>query len=304
MINAISKYKSSIRFFAVMCAWIISIAATVYTNIMLIGIMIAKDSNYTEIFIISVAILCIGVSLSILFCIFVHHLLAYEGKVCLPKVLRIPEAMTLLHETVTNKKLRTINYYWIKIYKTNFGLGADPVENVDCKEISGFHSWLFWQGDKNRYLGSERICCDYNDIQNIINDNQEKWGNCKTDSDISSKAIDKLKLEIVRLQAEKNDFAGKYTAANARITKRQKKIDENYQHITVLIKLTNHVIAKYNIKKKITKGQIKKEYLSIGKAYGITSMPNELMHTFRKSMPTELINWSGAPVHGIISEKT
>ncbi len=246
----------------------------------------------------------LGLFLTFLLCLLAFHAFSFFESTTLPQAIRLNEAMQLLHAKTTKERLATLKYYNIDVFKTKEPLGDDIKENVQCKFISTFLTPWAFRSDQNAAFGSESHCCDFEQIQQIVSTNKIKWG--ETEEPSCDASIDTVALQrrIADLREENKQIKGQYTAASGRESKLKVRLTEVENHMAVLVELANKITNEFKPPRKAKKDEIKAKYLAIGKIYGITEAPGAYIDLFRKHMPSEIINWSGAPSQGVSEERT
>lgn len=230
-----------------------------------------------------------------LFCLLAFHAFSFFETTTLPQAIRLNEAMRMLHATTNRESLGVLRFYRISVFKAKTAIGYSIEENVSCKLISTFLSPWFFPSDRNAAFGSTNHCCDYSQIQKIITDNKEKWGEPREHS--AEMMVDTIALErrIADLLKKNKEINLNFTAANGRESQLKKQVSEAESHMAVLVELANKVTNEFKYPHRITKDEIKAKYTAIGKIYGITKAPGAYVSIFRKNMPKEIINWGGAP---------
>lgn len=74
--------------------------------------------------------------------------------------------------------------------------------------------------------------------------------------------------------------------------------------MTVLIELAHTVTREVKPPRTLSREDIKRKYLAIGKLRGIENVPAAYVELFREAMPKEYINQGGAPCQGEKSTAT
>lgn len=246
----------------------------------------------------------LGLFLTFLLCLLAFHAFSFFESTTLPQAIRLNEAMQLLHAKTTKERLATLKYYNIDVFKAKEPLGDDIKENVQCKLISTFLTPWAFRSDQNAAFGSENHCCDFEQIQQIVGTNKIKWGETEEPSNDASIDIVALQRRIADLREENKQIKGQFTAASGRESKLKVRLTEVENHMAVLVELANKITNEFKPPRKAKKDEIKAKYLAIGKIYGITEAPGAYIDLFRKHMPSEIINWSGAPSQGVSEERT
>jgi hypothetical protein len=248
--------------------------------------------------------LFIGSVLIGLCCLTVFHALSFWCSRLLEKAVRLIEAMQMMGAQTHKERLETIRHYSLRIFKTKTELPPGVSEDVLCKEVSTFLSPMFYNTDRLNAIGSPYYCCDFEQIQDIINNNRAKWGDSEDRDDRSPADIAALERKNDDLQEKNKEIAQKYTAAAGRESQLKKRLEQVESHMAVLVELANKVSSDIRPPNSITEKQIKAKYLTIGKIHGITEAPGAYVDIFRKNMPKEIINWGGAPNQGVGKEET
>ena len=164
---------------------------------------------------------------------------------------------------------------------------------------------MFFSIDRLNAIGSPYYCCDYEQIQRIIAENRDKWGSETKHLDTASvDIIASLERANTDLREKNKEVTQKYTAASGREARLKKQAAEIEAHMAILIELANKVTSDFKPPRKITRDEIKTKYVAIGKIRGITEAPGDYVELFRKTMPKEIINWSGAPNQGADTDET
>ncbi|MBS6828683.1 MAG: hypothetical protein KH208_02255 [Desulfovibrio sp.] len=250
----------------------------------------------------------IGLFVTGLFCLLAFHAFSFFESATLPQAIRLNEAMRMLHAKTNRESLAALKYYRISVFKAKNALGDGVAENVPCKLISTFLSPGFLRSDQNAALGSDNHCCDFTHIQEIIAANKAMWSEAEEHveeqaGDISIE-VAALERKIADLHEEKKEATQKYTAAAGREARLKNRLAETESHMAVLVELANKVTNDFQPPHTITREGVKAKYIAIGKIYGITEAPSAYVDIFRKNMPKDIINWSGAPKQGSEEEKT
>ncbi len=107
-------------------------------------------------------------------CLLAYNFFSLWGTTTLPKAIRLNEAMRLLHATTHAESIKVLKHYAISVFRSKTPLGVDVMDNVEYKIISTFLSPLFFRSDRLSALGSAHYCCDYDEIQSIIQAEQNK----------------------------------------------------------------------------------------------------------------------------------
>lgn len=243
----------------------------------------------------------IGLILTFLFCLLAFHAFSFFESTTLPQAIRLNEAMRTLHATTNQENRAALKYYRISVFKAKEALGEGVEENVRCKLISTFLSPLFFRSDQNAAFGSAFHCCDFAHIQEILSVTKAKWGGTTEQTVDVSADIAALERKIADLQEKNKEVTQKYTAASGREARAKKRLEEAESHMAILVELASKVST---ASRAVTRDEIKAKYIAIGKIHGITEAPGAYVEIFRKNMPKEIINWSGAPKQGADGKET
>lgn len=266
---------------------------------------VAAGSTLSNLAATSLGLTLLGLFVTVLFCLLIFHAFYFFESTTLPQAIRLNEAMRMLHAKTTKESLATLRYYRIDVFKAGTALGEDVKENLRCKLISTFLAPWAFRSDQNAAFGSEYHCCDFAHIQTLISDNKRKWGGVQVESSSDTAIeVEALQRKISDLLEEKKKTNLKFTAANGRESQLKKQLAEVENHMAVLVELAGKIGTEVKPSDKITKEMFKAKYLAIGKIYGITKVPGAYMEIFRKNMPSERINWGGAPKQGSNGEQT
>lgn len=247
----------------------------------------------------------LGVLIVSLFCLLAYHGLSYGRSTHLAQAIRISEAMQMLHAHTHHERLKTIKQHSVRIFKAKNELPQGITEDIQCKEISTFLSPMFFNIDRLNAIGSPYYCCDNDQIQAIIAVNRVNWCSSEGQSGTAFKDIIAAKDRTIADLHEKNkESTSKYTAAAGREGRLKKQQADVSYHMATLVELANWVTINIKPPRTITRDEIKAKYLAIGKLHGVTEAPGEYVELFRKAMPKDVINWSGAPKQGDDEEET
>ena len=246
----------------------------------------------------------LGLFLTFLLCLLAFHAFSFFESTTLPQAIRLNEAMQMLYAKTNKERLAALKYYQLDVFKAKDALGDDIRQNVQCKFVSTFLTPWAFRSDQNAAFGSENHCCDFEQIQQIINVNKGKWGCGEESPSDTSAEIVALQRRIADLREENKQIKGQYTAASGRESQLKGRLAEVENHMAVLVELANKITHEFKPPRKATKDDLKTKYLAIAKIYGITEAPSAYISLFRKNMPAAIINWSGAPNQGVNDEKT
>lgn len=293
-----NKYYTYFRCFFSGIIFLFLLFIFLYLNNMMITYLSEFSDKIIYINFLSMIILMIGIMLSFIISISIYYILYIRREVVLPRAIRITEAMNLLHSVTDKEKFRTIKFYSLKMYKANNELDNNVANNIKCKETFNFFSPALYHSDRLKYLGSSKICCNFDDIKNIIDNNKMKWCYCEYNDGNHADIDDKIK----QLKKENKEIKLNSMACNARNTQLSDRVKQlKYQitninkNISILVRLAS-IITKEN-KPRRTKDQIRAKYSALGKEYGMKKISEEHLELFRKAIPAEfgLINSSGPP---------
>ena len=290
-----------VRFIRAAVVFAVGAAITVLLSLLIVLIIrdhIAKGMAVDGITATLIGCMMISGILIWLCCLAAYHALSFWRTTRLDKAIRLSEAMQMLHAHTHPEKIEAIKHYAVRVFKSKAELPHGNTENVECKEISTFLSPMFFRIDRLNAIGSPHYCCDFEQIECIIADNKAKWGSGEEQSGGTSADIIALERTIADLREKNKETTSKYTAASGREGRLKKQQTETNSHIATLIELANKVTNEFKPPRTITRDEVKAKYLTIGKLHGINEAPGEYVELFRKTMPKEIINWSGAPNQG------
>lgn len=221
----------------------------------------------------------------------------------LNRAIRLDQAMQKLKVHTNKEYFLTIQFNNIRVYKSSTPVPIEGAENISCKEIVEFLSQLKWSVNKFFVFGSEYYCCDTEQIEAIIERNIALWGSVAIDTTADA-MMQKIAEVFMEEKTKHQQCKQEKTAAIGREAKLRKQLEETKQHMAVLVELTHTVTRDVTPPHPLTRDEIKKRYLSLAAKHGLKNVPNDYMELFRKAMPREYINWSGAPVQGRLPRKT
>lgn len=227
-----------------------------------------------------------------------YHFFSLWGTTTLPKAIRLNEAMRLLHATTHQESIKVLKHHDISVYRSRIPLGKDATDDVPCKIISTFLSPLFFRSDRLNALGSAYYCCDYDEIQSIIQAEQNKWGQSSQWSDITATQLAALEKVNADLRQENKKVTGLYTSASGSAGRLKLQLKDVQKHMAVLIELAHTITREVKPPRTLSREDIKRKYLAIGKLRGIENAPAAYVELFRETMPKEYINQGGAPCQG------
>lgn len=288
--NAIRRFRTA----AVAIQGFLGLYATAYLCAELMRFAVANASMND----LELVVLCalIGGSLMTAICCFtVYHAFSLWGRTALLKAIRLNEAMRLLHATTHPESINTLRYHGINVFKSKTPLGVGVTEKVKCKIIPTFLSPFFLSADQSSALGSAYYCCDYDEIQSIIQKEHNKWGHFSQSSDAKDAKIAALEKCYAESCEEIKRVNGLYTSASGNGGRLKLQLEDVQKHMMVLIKLAHKVTHEIKPPRTLSREDIKRKYLAIGKLHGIDNAPAAYVELFREAMPKEYINQGGAP---------
>ena len=288
-----------LRFFVVffagfVCAWVESLGAV---HFMRSGIL--RGGSLYDLALTSLGAVFIGGALVLLACATLNTMLysLFSTTSTLPSAVPILEAMKMIHAHTNREQIAAIKYYKIRVFRANKDIDPEGEQEISCKEISGyFYPIPMILGfDKFFALGSRRYCCDKMQVEEIIATNQARWGT-GTNPEIQDAVTSQLLDKSVELEKQKREATQKYTAAAGRESKLRGELEAAEKHMGILVKLAHQVTkGDGGTSRPLTKEEIKRKYVNLGKPEGITDAPNKYVELFRRAMPTDYVNWGGAP---------
>nr|WP_294510695.1 hypothetical protein [uncultured Bilophila sp.] len=297
--NAAQKLNTirTIRYMAVVIVGILGLYATAITCAMLLRRAVADASLYDLSLSVIFVLIC-GILITAPVCFLVYHFFSLWGRTTLPKAIRLNKAMRLLHATTHAESIKTLKHYAINVFRAKVPLGIDVTDNVQCKLISTFLSPLFFHSDRLNALGSAHYCCDYDEIQSIIQTEQNKWGKSLQENDLLAAQLVALEKINAGLRQENKKLTGQYTSASGTAGHMKKQLDAAKNHMAVLILLTHSVICEVKPPRTLSREEITQKYLAIAKSHDIKITSPAYVELFRETMPTKYINQGGAPRQG------
>lgn len=297
--NAVQKLNTirTIRYMAVVIMGMLGLYATAIICAILLRRAVADASMYDLGLSVLFMLIC-GFLITAPICLLVYHFISLWGTTTLPRAVRLNEAMRLLHATTHAESIKTLKHYAINVFRAKSPLGIDVTDNVQCKIVSTFLSPLFFRSDRLNALGSALYCCDYDEIQSIIQSEQNKWTQPSQESDITIAQLVALEKVNAELRQENKKVTGLYTAASGSVGRLKLQLEDAQKHMAVLIALTHNVTCEVKPPRTLSRDDIKQRYLAIGKPYGVETAPSAYVELFRTTMPTEYINQGGAPRQG------
>ncbi len=287
----------TIRYMAVVIMGILGLYTTAIICAMLLRRAVADASMY-DLGLGVIFVLICGFMVTAPFCLLVYHFFSLWGTTTLPKAIRLNEAMRLLHATTHQESIKALKHHDISVYRSRIPLGKDVTDDVSCKIISTFLSPLFFRSDRLNALGSAHYCCDYDEIQSIIQAEQNKWGQPSQGSDITTVQLAALEKVNADLRQENKRVTGLYTSASGSAGRLKSQLEDVQKHMAVLIELAHNVTREVKPPRTLSREDIKRKYLAIGKLRGIENAPATYVELFREAMPKEYINQGGAPCQG------
>lgn len=285
------------------CAFVVSLGTV---HFMRSGIL-RGDSLY-DLALTTLGAVFIGGALVLLVCAALNTMLysLFSKTYTLPSAVPIVEAMKMIHAHTNREQIAAIKYYKIRVFRAQNEVAAEGEQQIPCQEISGyFYPIPMILGfDKFFALGSRRYCCDKAQVEEIITANRARWGvgtNPEIQDAVTAQYIDK----IAELEKQKKGATQKYTAAAGRESKLKGELEAAEKHMAILVKLA-HLVTKGDgeVSRGLTKEEIKRKYVGLGKPDGITDAPNKYVELFRRAMPEDYVNWGGAPSQDKIPAKT
>ena len=287
----------TIRFMAVVIMGILGLYMTAIICAMLLRRAVADASMYDLSLTVIFVLIC-GFLVTAPVCLLVYHFFSLWGTTTLPKAIRLNEAMRLLHATTHQESIKVLKHHDISVYRSRIPLGKDATDDVPCKIISTFLSPLFFRSDRLNALGSAYYCCDYDEIQSIIQAEQNKWGQSSQRSDLTAIQLAALETVNADLRQENKKVTGLYTSASGSAGRLKLQLKDVQKHMAVLIELAHTITREVKPPRTLSREDIKRKYLAIGKLRGIENAPAAYVELFRETMPKEYINQGGAPCQG------
>jgi hypothetical protein len=292
------KVIQSIRTISVSVTGSAGVVILILFTVLHLRANIAKGDTVENLMALLLTWLLIGGIIIGVLCFAVFHALTFQRSTSLKKAVRLVEAMQMLGEHTHKERLEAIRHYSIRIFSTKNELPPGIAEDIPCKEMPTFLSPMFCSVDRLQAIGSPYYCCDFEEIQGIIDDNKTKWCTFKKDTGNTAANITALERKIDDLNDKYQKRTHEYTAASGREGRLKRQMEEVENHMAVLVALASKVSNEVIPPKTVTEEQIKAKYLSIGKIHGITNAPGAYVDIFRKNMPRDIINWGGAPTQG------
>lgn len=287
----------TIRFMAVVIMGILGLYMTAIICAMLLRRTVADASMYDLGLCVIFVIIC-GFLVTAPVCLLVYHFFSLWGTTTLSKAIRLNEAMRLLYATTHQESIKALKHHNISVYRSKIPLGKDATDDVPCKIISTFLSPLFFRSDRLNALGSAYYCCDYDEIQSIIQAEQNKWGHSSQESDTTATQLAALEKVNADLRQENKKVTGLYTSASGSAGRLKLQLKDVQKHMAVLIELAYTITREVKPPRTLSREDIKRKYLAIGKLRGIENAPAAYVELFRETMPKEYINQGGAPCQG------
>lgn len=287
----------TIRFMAVVIMGILGLYTTAIICAMLLRRAVADASMY-DLGLTVIFVLICGFLVTAPLGLLVYHFFSLWGTTTLPKAIRLNEAMRLLYATTHQESIKALKHHDISVYRSKIPLGKDATDDVPCKIISTFLSPLFFRSDRLNALGSAYYCCDYDEIQSIIQAEQNKWGHSSQESDITATQLAALEKVNADLRQENKKVTGLYTSASGSAGRLKLQLKDVQKHMAVLIELAYTITREVKPPRTLSREDIKRKYLAIGKLRGIENAPAAYVELFRETMPKEYINQGGAPCQG------
>lgn len=287
----------TIRFMAVVIMGILGLYMTAIVCAMLLR-RTAADASMYDLGLCVIFVLICGFLVTAPTCLLVYHFFSLWGTTTLPKAIRLNEAMRLLHATTHQESIKVLKHHDISVYRSRIPLGKDATDDVPCKIIPTFLSPIFFRSDRLNALGSAYYCCDYDEIQSIIQAEQNKWGQSAQWSNITATQLVALEKVNAELRQENKKVTGLYTSASGSAGRLKLQLKDVQKHMAVLIELAHTITREVKPPRTLSREDIKRKYLAIGKLLGIETAPTAYVELFRETMPKEYINHGGAPHQG------
>lgn len=287
----------TIRFMAVVIMGILGLYMTAIICAMLLR-RTAADASMYDLGLCVIFVLICGFLVTAPICLLVYHFFSLWGTTMLPKAIRLNEAMRLLYATTHQESIKVLKHHDISVYRSRIPLGKDATDDVPCKIIPTFLSPIFFRSDRLNALGSAYYCCDYDEIQSIIQAEQNKWGQPSQGSDTITVQLAALEKVNADLRQENKKVTGLYTSASGSAGRLKSQLEDVQKHMAVLIELAHNVTREVKPPRTLSREDIKRKYLAIGKLRGIENVPAAYVELFRETMPKEYINHGGAPHQG------
>ena len=300
--DILAKAINRLRTCAVFGVGAVSTICAAWGTVLVLRVHMARGEGVDALTATLIGCVFVGALCVWLLCLATYHLFSHWRGTILPKAIRLNDAMDLLHAGTHKERLDAIKHYALRIFKTKDELPKGCSDNVKSKEVSTFMSPMFFNIDRLNAIGSAYYCCDYTQLQRIIAANNAKWGIGESKTDNSAGEIIALKHAVTDLQEKNTKIAGERLAATGRENQLKSQMEEAEIHMGILIELTNKVTNEFKPPRKINKAGIKAKYADIGKIYGIDKAPDKYVELFRKTMPKEIINWSGPSSQGEVNE--
>lgn len=209
------------------------------------------------------------------------------------KIIRLGNAMSLLHATTNHEMIETIRHYNIRIFKALDTIPAEGMHDVECREISGFLFPLPFGFNKFFAFGSPEYGCDAAQIMAIVENNHQIWNHISVSGKNSTDNTAKLARELENFKQKYKEMTQLYTSASGREAKLKDELAKTELHMQILVELASSTTKE--ARHPLTKNEIARKYKDIGQLLGIETAPNSYIEIFRKSMPKEYINHGGAP---------
>lgn len=247
---------------------IIATVGTLTTSLLVadaLRLSVSKGATLDNLTAIMLGSTVFGLFLTFLLCLLAFHAFSFFESTTLPQAIRLNEAMQMLHAKTNKERLATLKYYQIDVFRAKDALGEDVKQDVKCKLVSTFLTPWAFRSDQNAAFGSENHCCDFEQIQQVISRNKEKWGGDEDSPGDASVEIVALQRKIADLREENKQVKGQYTAASGRESQLKGRLAEVENHMAVLIELANKITNEFKPPRKATKDDIKAKYLAIAK---------------------------------------
>ena len=252
---------------------------------------IPPTTNVIVIFVLVATGVVVGFFLSAFAGILIFNGFSFLLSRKLPQAMRLNEAMRLLHAKTNAESLTALKFYRIEVFKTATPLGDSIEHDIKCRPLTTFLAPWNSKAKHDAALGSAHYGCDYLQIQNIIAENQNKWGTPGSDKDDRAELQEKL----ARLKEEKKKVAQELSAATGREAILKRQLQESKAHMAVLVKLAHQATMTVKPPQSLTREAIKRRYADLAAQHGLDATPGDYVEIFRSAMPKEYINQGGAP---------
>ena len=153
----------------------------------------------------------------------------------------------------------------ISLYLATTELNDEKTKTLDCYEIVHIFKFLCTRFERLDILRSYRICFRYADVEKML------------------------------AEKESENLTAAFEKFNAIKEKGKKDKALIFEELRCSIVKKYGVLSESGRTERITKRDIRKEYLKIGEKYGITELSEKDLMSFRETLPKECVNWGGAP---------